>query len=694
MKSKISAFADTDIQGHALLDENRPYKGESSWFAQGYTILEKLGEGSGGVVYKAYHKRLKKEVVIKKMRKKSADMQMNRQEADILKNLRHTYLPQVLDFIMEEGEIYTVMSYIPGRSFKELLKEKCPFGQNQFIRWGMQLCSALNYLHSQNPPVIHGDIKPANIMLTPDGNVCLIDFNISFFLDGTTILGYTDGYTSPEQYIIALDQESVYSLPQYAAINEKSDIYSLGATFYHLATGRKIGSHKEIPDAGYLEECTSPAFAKVILKALQIDPADRYQNAYEMFLAFQDVTKKDRRYQSLLKKQRAVGAMLVVLLAGFIVLGGYGIRTLKTERVEKYNRLVKEQKNYRMERDYEREEELFQEARKILPSALESYYQNAYALYEQKEYEECIRFIDYDIFENEKADLLDGRMADICYLKADSHFLLGEYQEAVEAYNVLFQYGGFQSEYYRDYAIALAYNGEPEEAQEVLDEAIEYGLTEDSIYYAKGEIEKSMGQMEEAAEEFKQCIGQTEDMLLKARAYVELSKIYEEKNEILRERDILLEARRNLPMENQMLVLERLIQADVDLGAGETGSMYQEEAIALLSEVISQGWDSYATYDNLVILYDKQGSLSLAKETLKKMEEMFGADYNIFKRYAFLEIDAQELKENSMRDYRMFAQYYEKAVRTYAEERQGNQSDTEMGLLMQVYQQVKGGGWL
>ena len=266
-----------------------------SVFADTYTVLGKLGEGSGGVVYKAYHKRLKKEVVIKKLRKKSVDMQMNRQEVDILKNLNHMYLPQVLDFLTEGNDIYTVMSYIPGRSFKELLEEGFPFRPNQLIRWGMQLCSALNYLHGQNPPIIHGDIKPANIMLTPEGNICLIDFNISFFLDDTTVLGYTDGYTSPEQYIIALDRESVYSLPRYSAIDEKSDIYSVGATFYHLVTGKKIKNHREIPDAGLLTERTSEAFAETLLRALQIDPADRFQSAYDMFQAFQGIARKDKR---------------------------------------------------------------------------------------------------------------------------------------------------------------------------------------------------------------------------------------------------------------------------------------------------------------------------------------------------------------------------------------------------------------
>lgn len=665
-----------------------------SVFADTYTVLGKLGEGSGGVVYKAYHKRLKKEVVIKKLRKKSVDMQMNRQEVDILKNLNHMYLPQVLDFLTEGNDIYTVMSYIPGRSFKELLEEGFPFRPNQLIRWGMQLCSALNYLHGQNPPIIHGDIKPANIMLTPEGNICLIDFNISFFLDDTTVLGYTDGYTSPEQYIIALDRESVYSLPRYSAIDEKSDIYSVGATFYHLVTGKKIKNHREIPDAGLLTERTSEAFAETLLRALQIDPADRFQSAYDMFQAFQGIARKDKRYQALLRKQRAAYVGLAVLLAGFIILGGYGIHMRKLEMIDRYNGLVEQQKDFRKEQAYEKEEEKYREASALLPSALESYYQNACALYEQKKYEECIGFIEYDILENEKIDLLDERMADVFYLKADSHFVQKEYREAVEAYETLFQYGGSEAVYYRDYAIALAYCGESEQAREVLVKAIEAGLAEDSVYYAKGEIEKSMEKMDSAAEEFRQCIGLTEDDALKARAYTMLGIIYEGKGERMKEREILLEARKSLPIGNQMLILERLIQVDVDIAEGSEGSVYREEAIALLHEVVSQGWDTYETYDNLAVLYVKQGNLVSAGEILDQMEENFGLDYNICKRRAFREIDLQNEKENSRRDYTEFAGYYERAFRLYEEELEGNDSDAEMLLLGQVYQQVKAGGWL
>lgn len=662
-------------------------------FSDTYEIREKLGEGSGGVVYKAYHKRLQKDVVIKKMWTRSVSAMINRQEADILKNLHHSYLPQVLDFLTADGEVYTVMSYIPGKSFGQLLDEGYHFTEDELIRWGMQLCSALNYLHSQNPPVIHSDIKPSNIMLTPEGNICLIDFNISFFLDENTVLGYTNGYTSPEQYIIALDKDSVHSIPRYSSIDEKADIYSVGATFYHLATGERMKDYKEALDTELLADRTSEAFAKVIERATQIDPKDRFASAFDMFQAFSTITKQDASYRALLRRRRWMRAALVAVIAVFIVLLGYGIHMVKLEKTNAYNEVVKQQRDYRKNRDYEKEEDAYKKAVKILPGELESYYQNAYALYEQGKYTECIEFIDYDIIQNEKVDTLKERMADIYHLKAESYFALEEYANAVESYEELFKVGGYDTGYYRDYAITLAYNGSVEKARDVLDEAVGYGLKEDSVYYAKGEINKSLNLLEESANDFRQCINLTEDAALKARAYTILSEIFEMEGQDVKQRDILAEARSVLPKEQQMIILERLAQADINLAnAGQT--RYRTEAIEVLEEIVSCGWETYTTYDNLVVLHEKQGNLDEAEELLKVMVKLYGEDYNIYMRYAFLEVDRQELKENYLRDYSAFAGYYKKAEEMYYAQLEGNNTDAQMQLLENVYSQVRAGGWL
>lgn len=663
-------------------------------FLETYEILEKLGEGSGGIVYKAYHKRLRMEVVLKQMKHKSVSMEVNRQEVDILKKLNHSYLPKVLDFINIDGDLYTVMSYIPGESLKQLMEKGTYFTKSQMIRWGMQICSALNYLHSQTPPIIHSDIKPANIMVTPDGNICLIDFNISFFLDGSTILGFTDGFTSPEQYIIALSSKSASTIPQHTKIDEKTDIYSVGATFYTLATGKKLSNKQKSIDYETLKGRMGEAFAQVIQKATQANPKERYKNAFEMFQAFKNITKKDRRYRQVLRNQFGIRVGIVLLMAGFIVLGGYGIHTMKIEKLDQYNQLVDEMVEARDEKRYEDVEDIYKKAVELFPAGLEANYQNAYSMYWQENYENCIEFIDYNILQNEKIDKLQTRMADVLYLKADSYFRLKDYENTVQVYDTLLEYGAQKSEYYRDYAIALAYDGQEKKAEEILQEAIDYGLKEDSIYYAKGEISHALGKNEAALDAFMQSIQVTEDNQIKMRAYLMISGIYNEANNLRGARTILQEAKQVLPIENQMQILESLAQTDIELAESSSDTQFRDEAISVLNEVIEQGWDTYETYNTLAVLYEKQENIKDAEHVVEKMQEIYGDDYNIYKRYAFLEIDKQELKSNSNRDYSRFKTYYEQAMQMYQDQLQDNNTDMEMQLLENVYEQVVSGGWL
>lgn len=666
---------------------------EKNIFSDTYEIIGYLQSGSGGAVYKAYHKRLKKEVVLKRIKQKNVNMRINRQEVDILKNLNHSYLPQVLDFLNVDGEIYTVMSFIPGHSFKELLEEGVHFTQNQLIRWGMQLCSALYYLHSQNPPIVHGDIKPANIMLTPQGNICLIDFNISFFMDENTVLGYTEGYTSPEQYIIALDKKSIHAIPNHTVVDEKSDIYSVGATFYHLITGHKLERRRSGREYEELQEHVSEGLASVIMKAIVLERDKRYANAYEMYQAFQNICKKDKRYQRLLTRERAIRAGLILLLGISIAGTGYGIHEVKLERLEKYNNLVEKQVIYREAGKYGKERKVYKSAIKVFPDKLESYYQNAYTLYDEEKYEKCIDFVEYDVLQNEKADIIDERMGDLYYLEAESYFQLEDYKNSVDIFEKAFQFGAKDSLYYRDYAIALAYNGNTEKAEEILQDAIDKGLNEDSIHFTKGEIEKALNNESDAISEFRQCIGITKDDQLKTRAYLLLSEIYEEAGEDKEERAILLEARNNLPMENQMQILEKLIQVDINLD-DDGDTQLRNEAINLSKEVIEQGWETYTTYNNLAILYQKQKNLAETADILTQMIELYGDDYNIEKCLAFLEIDKQEQKGNDFRDYSAFEKYYERAEKLYYAQLKSNDTDSEMQLLENVYQQVRSGGWL
>ena len=656
-----------------------------------YQILGKIGEGSGGIVYKAYHKRLQKEVVLKQIRLGNASRMMQRQEVDILKNLNHMYLPQVFDFLTVGQHVYTVMSYIPGRSFADLMKQGAKFSRVQLLTWAMQLCDALVYLHGQRPPIIHSDIKPANIMLKPDGNICLIDFNISFFMDGSTILGYSHGYTSPEQYAIAMHSRTPRQLQNYRTVDERTDVYSVGATFYYLATGIKRLDFKLPPNKALLEARLGKAFTKVILRAMEIEPEKRYSSAYEMFTALSRIPEDEVKAKRQFYKKCGIWTGVGVFVAAAIVAGGFGMHQMKVRRVEQYNQIVKQQIEAREKGKTEVSEKYFEQAIDVLPNDLEAFYQNAYTLYAAGDYDACIDFIGYDVLENEKLDLRAARMADIYYLRADCLFRKQAYGDAVQAYKDVFAIGTTEPMYYRDAAIALAYNGEMDKAQEKLDEAINLGLENASVDYAMGEISKVKGDDAQALNYLKSCLKQTEDEVLKERAWVLCADIYAAENDKIRERQTLMDALSDLSGSHQLIALERLIQVNIDLADDTDSANYRADAIEASLKVIDNGWDTYQTYDNLVILYQKQGALEEAQAMLDTMQQKFGDDYNIYKRYAFLEIDRQELLANRERDYTAFKKAYENAKALYDE---GQTEDAEMQLLDSVYAQVQAGGWI
>ena len=410
-----------------------------------------------------------------------------------------------------------------------------------------------------------------------------------------------------------------------------------------------------------------------------------------MLKAFRQIPQNDKRYQKVVKMHKismiTAGSLLVVS----IVLGGLGIHELKLEKVEKYNSLVQQQINYRQKKNYKKEEKAYKEAIKIIPDSLESYYQNALAIYEKGDYKECLDFISYDIELNEKVNMLQKGNADVMYVKACSYFELGNYKQAIKSYEQLFRYGSLNYLHYRDYAITLAYNNDEIKANQILQKAIDKGMKEDSIYFAKGEINKAMDRMDDAINYFQLCLDKTDDNNLKERSYVLTSDIYKNQNDLTKCREILINAVNTLPGDKQLISIERLIQVDIDLASKMNDSSYQKEAIELLNKIILNHWDNYKTYDNLVILNEKLGNYSQVNKYLNYMKKIYGDDYNINKRYAFLEIDLQKEKSKEERDYKLFYVYYKKAKDLYEKE---EQNDSEMQLLDDVYHQVEKGGWL
>lgn len=190
-----------------------------------YEVLKELGAGGGGVVYLARHTRLDKFVVLKADRRKiTTSSEVLRREVESLKNLNQQYIPKVYDFFVEEDTVYTVIDFIEGQSFDRVLKKGTQFTQAQVLGWAKQLLEALEYLHTRPPHgILHADIKPANIMLTPEGEIRLIDFNIALVLkgEGAVAVGHSFGYASPEHY--RYSEESTPVSQEQASVKGKRE---------------------------------------------------------------------------------------------------------------------------------------------------------------------------------------------------------------------------------------------------------------------------------------------------------------------------------------------------------------------------------------------------------------------------------------------------------------------------------------
>ena len=306
-----------------------------------YQIINEIGQGGMGIVYLAYHTRLQKHVALKKIKSGFTNSTFLRSEADILKSLHHTYLPQVYDFMQNGSDVYTVIDYIDGCDLERHIKAGTVFDERQLLKWAKQLCEVLEYLHTREIPIIHSDIKPSNIIVTPSGDICLIDFNIS--LDGgEEVRGYSREYASPEQFYKAMLMVNNDPNAEYVNLDVRTDVYSLGATLYKLICGINPDAENGAYPLASMDLPYTEAFRELIDKSMCPETEKRFQSAAGMLRALQNLKKRDKRYKIYCLIQASSSIILCALCALGIYFCFFGARTIKTENYnEKYAELVR-----------------------------------------------------------------------------------------------------------------------------------------------------------------------------------------------------------------------------------------------------------------------------------------------------------------------------------------------------------------
>src|SRR5512136_1517760 len=247
-----------------------------------YRIVEILGQGGMGSVYRAVDNNLGVDVAVKENLYTSQEYARQfRLEAVILANLRHPNLPRVTDhFVVGDQGQYLIMDYIEGEDLRQRMERIGSISEEEAILIGAAMCDALQYLHTRKPSVIHRDVKPGNVKITPEGSIFLVDFGLAKLVQGpqattTGARAMTPGYSPPEQY-------------GTARTDPRTDVYSLGATLYAALTGvipedglARAMDNAQLTPLRKRNPKITRRVAAAVEKAMEPYPDDRFQSDEE-----------------------------------------------------------------------------------------------------------------------------------------------------------------------------------------------------------------------------------------------------------------------------------------------------------------------------------------------------------------------------------------------------------------------------
>ena len=585
---------------------------ENDIIAGSYKILNRIGSGGTGTVFLGYHLHLQKYVVLKETAIRLKDERLIRTEADILKNLHHPYLPQVYDLLISESSVITVLDYIEGNDLSKYPCGPQNLSEKVLLKWLGQLVEVLDYLHSNEVPVIHSDIKPGNVIVRENGDICLIDFNISMmFNDGNKLLGYSAQYASPEQFYLAQTVASG-GTPEYR-LDPSSDIYSTGALFYYLMTGIAPNCAaptlplREMGEIGY-----SSALVNIVDKCMQWQREKRYQNGGELLKAVKYYWKQDDRYKLMLIV-RALCILLGTAVAGFGIYAG--IRWHENRIRDSYRK------------DYDTV------ATKIMEGDDQGAEEIGLNILGEERYESFLEKNPKDY-----AELLHA-IGDINYNREDFEPAADYYGLALETAQ---KTDTDLSIYYRDYAIALAREGRVEKAREILNKAKMSGVEGSALRLMEITCAFMAGDYETCivlAQEMERDVESDKDNIETAAYFAGMSE--KKLNNHVAGTEWLKKASEG----GNIVYLKKLADAYWEL-AGEYGisdsqkDLYALEACKIYKRLCDEYYPTFENLLNLAItqyfLRDYTECQLTLERCIEKYPEKYSEDYRVSMYLAFL----------------------------------------------------------
>lgn len=665
-------------------------------------------EGGFSSLFLAHKQGLDVDVVIKRVKPRFRGRLDEASEARIMTALRHQYLPRIYDLkIAQDGYCYTIIEYIEGCTLREYLRRSGALNQKQALKWTRQLCEAVSYMHSRKPAIIHSDLKPENVMITPQGDVCVIDFNAALQSeDGGDAIGASGGFAAPEQYNFPPENfppdSPLRRLAQgaqgFGKVTKRTDVYSIGALAYFMLTGYEPAFWLDgvIPLERY-DILLGDGFRQVIQRAMSPRPADRFSGAAEMLQALGSLHRLERRYRSWVRQSRLAALLVSVGLCAGVLCMLFGARMLRAEGREQYLLMVQEAQTLRSQQKYDDSRQLLLEAVSMQPERIEAYLELGALLYQQGEYQQAIDLAEGVDFSNDGAlgqDAFDSAQGQLEYLLGSCHYQLEEYQEALESYQLAVWFLPEEPAYQRDLAICYARTGNPELAQQTLDTLQGLGYAPGDLALVEGEIRYAYGEYEPALESLSQAAQAAQDPAVMGRAYAQAaqccqqlgSEWLDEEIELLETACSRLGASAN-SLQMQMLADAWLRRASVS--DADRNSCYNQ-ALGYLEELIQRGYTTFQVRQNAAVVLQYLDRFDEAEAQLLALAEDYPADYRVPMRLALLYADRQGDLPAEQRDYAAMAECWQQAQKLYDA---AAVQDPEMVRLQELVQQLQQLGW-
>lgn len=644
------------------------------------------------------------DVVIKRAKRRYLNSMDDLREAHLLTSLHHRYLPNVYDVKRgSDGFNYTVMEYIPGCTLREYVRRFGAVEESIALKWVTQLCDVASYLHSHKPhAIIHSDLKPENIIIRPDRDICVIDFNTALQFrneeEQLEAIGATPGYAAPEQFNLPVDRFPVDSplrniaAQSFGQVSTATDVYAIGALAYYMLTGfdPKLWTEDTISLKRY-NISLSNSFRAIIEKAMQRDPSQRFKDGQAMLHALEHrgSTQPKKRGHTV-----AVIAAMVLLAAGVLFASSF----LRVGRNDRYQTLLEEAEKSLREGDKEASIAALRNAVANKPECIDAYLPLGLLLYQEGNYEEVIALteqssalkvtagLDEEQFARTSAEL-SSLTSDCFYITRQDNKALLKRQEAVyfQPENAAYQYA---------LAAAFAREGQVEEAERTVIYARSIQSNPLGEAIVLGEIDRAQGLYDTAGKKLFEAAEATSDDALATRLYLDAADCCQSTEEGNCDGAVaILQSACGRPgltgnEDLRIAISNAYLEKSKQNGVNETECY--ENALENLKTAAEYGGNSFELLQNTAAVLSYLKQYEAAEGILDQLERDYPDDYRVPLWETQLKMDRESEKPFDIRDYSSLTDSWKRAKELY---QFAINPDAQMAYLEDAFEQLRASGY-